>query len=1272
MEFQILGPLEVRDDVAGVALGTGKQQRALLAILLIHANELVASDRLVEELWPEPPRTAANALQVYVGKLRRALEPARERGDPAELLLTQSPGYVLRIGPDDLDAHRFERLLTEGRKERESSDYATAAARLGEALELWRGPALADFTYDPFAQAEIARLEELRLDAIEERIDVDLALGNAADLIGELQPLVKDHPLRERLSGQLMLALYRSGRQADALEAYRQTREVLDEQLGLTPSPPLERLQTAILCQEPALEVSTEAATVERSATARIESISAPSEARKAVTVLTVRVQGARGVDPEALGGVDERGQAAVARAVARYGGTITSRFGRTVIAVFGVPRVHEDDAFRAVSAALEIRDAQPRETLKAGHPIGAGIGVVTGEVLVSGSGVGSDAVVGEAITAAGELQESAAPGEILLGRESERLVRGRATTERVETAMGPAWRLLDLAHERPAVGSLKTPLVGREAEVAQVLHAFEQVARDRTLRMLTILGPAGIGKSRLAQELASLAADRATALVGRCVPYGEGITFWPLREIVDELTAVGSSSGHSRDGREARRLLDELRDAIGDVAGAGDREEIFWIARSLLEELARERPLIVFFEDVHWAEHTFLDLVEYLVDRVLGSPILVVCIARPELLEQRPGWRHERSNASAFALERLPDPDCKALIANLAGGLAPGTRARVLEIADGNPLFIEQLVAMLAERGDRPSEIPIPPTIAALLSARLDRLGPGVRAAISRAAVAGKEFSLEAVVELLPDDARRFAFRHLKTLVRKELIEPASEPDGGESYRFRHILIQQAAYGTTPKRVRAELHEHLATWISDPELSGVAEHSEIVGYHLEQAFHFRAELGAAGDAELELARRAGHHLAAAGQRAFQRGDMPATANLLRRAARLSPVDGEAGLAALPELGYALFEIGEVDEASAVLADGEARARAAGDRQLEWRIAVTAARVEMYRDPEGIDLESLAAQTETAIEVLGEFCDGAGLARAWMVLSDLHWSKGRLRGTSEAAVRAAEHARGTGNRREVGWALGQIALCAIHGPTSVEEGLRRLERMLAEEPENRTLDANLSGFVTVLEAMNGDFARARRHIEQSRTVARDLGLMWQAAVQELLSGYVELLAGDPVAAEHDMRSAGELFREIGEGWFLSTVVIDLPRAVYEQGRYEDAFSLLEAVEESPAPTDREWQIKRRGIPARLLARRGRFEEAEKLAREGVALAAGCEFLVLHADVLLDLAEVLELAGRKEEAAATAAEAVSLCELKGNVASARSARRTLGGLAAEGR
>ena len=388
---------------------------------------------------------------------------------------------------------------------------------------------------------------------------------------------------------------------------------------------------------------------------------------------------------------------------------------------------------------------------------------------------------------------------------------------------------------------------------------------------------------------------------------------------------------------------------------------------------------------------------------------------------------------------------------------------------------------------------------------------------------------------------------------------------------------------------------------------------------------------------------------------------MPATVNLLGRAASLPSSNGDAGLAALPELGYALFEIGEVDEASTVLADARARARADGDRHVEWRVTVTRARIEMYRDPGGIDLDALTAETETAIEVLGELGDEAGLARAWMVLSDIHWSKGRLRETSDAATRAAEYARRTGNRREVGWALGQNALCAIHGPMPVADGLSWLERLLRAEPENRTLDANLSGFVTVLEAMSGRFDEARRHIEESRALARDLGLKWQAAVQELLSGYVELLAGDPVAAERDMRTAERAFREIGEGWFLSTVAVDLPRAVYEQGRYDDAFALLEAIDEAPAPTDREWQIKRTGVPARLLARRGRARGSREARSRGGRARGGQRVRRLHADVLLDLAEVLRLGGRSEDAAATAAEAVSLYERKGNVASARRAR-----------
>jgi tetratricopeptide (TPR) repeat protein len=315
----------------------------------------------------------------------------------------------------------------------------------------------------------------------------------------------------------------------------------------------------------------------------------------------------------------------------------------------------------------------------------------------------------------------------------------------------------------------------------------------------------------------------------------------------------------------------------------------------------------------------------------------------------------------------------------------------------------------------------------------------------------------------------------------------------------------------------------------------------------------------------------------------------------------------------------------------------------------------------MYRDPQGVDLDALARETETAIDVLGEVGDDAGLARAWMVLSDLLWCEGRLTETSDAATRAADHARRSGSRREVGWALGQIALCAIHGPLPVREGLSRLERLLRAEPENRTLDANLSGFVALLEAMAGRIDEARRHLKESRELARELGLAWQGAVQELLSGQVELLAGDPLAAERDIRAAQQAFREIGEGWFLADTAVDLPRAIYEQARYDDAFAALDAIDEASAPAERLWQIKRTGVPARLLARRGRIEEAERLAREGVAIAADSEFVVLHADVLLDLAEVPELAGRPEEAREATSEAVRIHERKGNIAAARSAR-----------
>jgi len=925
MDFQILGPLEVCREDRPVALGAAKQ-RALLAILLVHANEVVASDRLIEELWPQPPDTAPNTLQVYVGKLRKSLEPGRRPGSPGELLMTRAPGYVLRVEPDELDADRFERLLGEGRSARQANDPENATARLRKALGLWRGPALVDFGYDPFAQAEIARLEDLRLDALEERVEAQLDLGCASELVGELEALINDNPLRERPRAQLMLALYRSGRQADALEIYNQTSETLREELGLSPSRRLQRLQTAILRQEPSLDVPIDApARATWSGPRADEAASAATDVRKTVTVLVVRRPSVRGLDPEALSREGKRFRAYLGRIIGRYGGVIASTHGDEVMAVFGIPRAHEDDALRAASAAIEIRDASRSEGIPAPTPR---LGIATGEILASGSGAGALSVVGEPVTAAEELRSVAQPGEILIGQDTEKLIRGRATVVPVAAEKGPAWRLDDLRRGRPTVGSLKSALVGRESELIRLRGTFEHVGREGELELFTILGTAGIGKSRLAQEFAADVAEKATVVVGRCVPYGEGITFWALREIVSQLTA-GAPGGESLAGEDnARSIAARLHDAIG--GGTVEREEIFWTTRRLFETLARERPVVVFFEDVHWAEPTFLDLVEYLVERSPDAPILLVCVARPELVEQRSGWLRARPNAASLMLERLPDRECEALIGNLAQHLGEETRDRVLETAEGNPLFIEQLVAMLTERHDYGAQLSIPPTIDALLQARLDRLGPGERAVISRAAIVGKDFSAEATVDLLPEDARAFGARHLESLAAKEFIGAVRAPGDVESFRFRHILIQQAAYRATPKSLRAELHERFAGSIEGRASDGVDERSELVGYHFEQAFRYRAELGTVGDHELALAHRAGDHLAAAGQRAFQRGDMPATVNLLRRAATLPTPKGGPGLAALPELGYALFEIGEVEEASAVLAGARERARADG------------------------------------------------------------------------------------------------------------------------------------------------------------------------------------------------------------------------------------------------------------------------------------------------------------------------------------------------------
>jgi tetratricopeptide (TPR) repeat protein len=733
------------------------------------------------------------------------------------------------------------------------------------------------------------------------------------------------------------------------------------------------------------------------------------------------------------------------------------------------------------------------------------------------------------------------------------------------------------------------------------------------------------------------------------------------LRQIVGRLTAEDPLPRLLAGEPDAEPVAERVTEAIGQTEAQSSLEEIFWAFRRLLETVAAERPLVLLFEDVHWAEPTLLELVEYLAERI-DAPILMLCLARPELLEERPAWGDRKRDSSALFLDRLSEAESEQLIDALAAGLPRPTRARVHQTAEGNPLFLEQILAMLIEGPAPGDEVPIPPTIQAVLASRLDRLGPGERAVIERAAVVGKEFWTEAVIDQLPEDARPFASRHLDTLVDKELLDPArSDLPGREAFRFRHVLIQQATYRAIPKRLRATFHERVADWIEESVGEGTAEHAETAGYHLEQTYLYRSELGPAIDDDRKLARRAAELLGWAGGRAFRRGDMPASANLLGRSVSLHAADDPARLELLPDLGYALFEIGELERANDVLAEAIELARARGDRGVEWNARVKRGNATMYTHPEDMDADGLIRDAHTAIEVLDELGDELGLTRAWNLLSEAHWITGRMAKAADASRRAAEHARKAGSRREESWALGAHSMALHYGPAPVPEAIETTEHLLREAEGNLVLEANLTGFLASLEAMGGRFDAARAHIEHSCERLADLGLRWQVGVQQLLGGHIERLGGDPVASERYMRAARDSFIAIGDRWFLSTVAADLPRPVYEQGRYEDARALVEAIDEVPAPADAEWQIKRRGVHARLLARDGRMDDAERLAREGVAFAEGTDQLWFHGDALIDLAEVLRIAGRLEEAARAAEDALRLFERKGIGVSAVRAR-----------
>ena len=1027
-------------------------------------------------------------------------------------------------------------------------------------------------------------------------------------------------------------------------------------------------------------------------------------DVRKTVTILFVDIVDSSrlsvALDPEALRNLLARYFGELSAVIRRHGGVVDAYIGDAIMAVFGVPILHEDDALRAVRAAVEMRDALAilNREFEAGWRVRLAnrIGVNTGEVIAGAQG--HSFVTGEAINVAKRLEEAAAANEILIGKPTHRLVRDAVVVE----PSGPrvlkhgktihALVLVDVVARAP--GSVRrrfdSLFVGRVNERAAFEAALSKVVRDRTCHLLTVLGGAGVGKSRLVWELARGFAGDVTVLRGRCLPYGEGITYWPLAEIVREIArAEGRDPGEQSASALAARLAGEEKaelivERLGNALGLGGTggatsEETFWAARRLFEALAREGPLVIVVDDLHWAESTFLDLIEHVANFSHDFPILLVCIARPELLDKRPGWSGDKLKATTIFVEPLSEAECRELITTLLdrAPLPPGAESRIAGAAEGNPLFAEELVAklvddaLLTREGDRwvaasdLSELPVPSTIHALLAARLEGLPADERAILMTAAIEGVVFHRAAVGELRPtldtplEDG-------LQALVRRDLIRPEPADFAGEkAFRFRHGLIRDAAYRSLPKNARADLHERHAAWLERTAGDRLREFEEIVGYHLEQAFRYRAAIGPLDSRVALLAAQAANRLEAAGRRALVRSDLPAAISLLQRVSRLLPTDDPRRIALLVELGAVLIERGRLAEAGPALDEAERLAAAANDQRLTSHVLIRRQFLRSLLGEEGA-LKEAARATAQVIPVFERHEDDLGLCHARRLEAWLFWNEARAEAAAAAWEHAAAHARRAGDRYGYYESLTWIASSLWFGPTPAAEGIRRCEAMRAEVRESPESEASILRELASLNAIVGRFAVARELLATSNATYADLGLTLQVA-SSYHAAVVEVLAGNPAAAETSMRAAYRALEEMGERAFRSTIAASLAWVILEQGRDEEAEALAEVSARLGAADDLLTQIRWRRARARVLARRAEIPAAEALAREALAIAEATDFINERADTLIDLSHVLEVSRRCDDAVAAASGALHLYELKGNVVAAAATRLRIGKL-----
>jgi DNA-binding SARP family transcriptional activator/tetratricopeptide (TPR) repeat protein len=965
IEFLMLGPLEARCGGRPLKLGSIKH-RMLLAKLMLHPNQVISTDELIDTVWGErPPPTVRQSLQNHVAALRRVVEDAGTPAGQPRTLLTRDPGYLLQVDPDQIDLHRFRHMVQQGRAALEGGQPWTAAELLHGAMALWRGPVLADVVGARVSWPELAGIDELEIGAVETRIEADLVVGRHTELVGELETLIRLHPLREHLHGQMMLALYRSGRQADALGAYRYARRTLVEELGIEPSVRLQRLEQAILAQDPALDLLGPARAGDESSLTRLSEETAQAEAqrqatdpgtaeRKLVTVLFAEVDQpcseADERDPEdvstMLGSNLERMRAEISS----FGGCVEHAIGGTTMAVFGVPQTRDDDPERAVRAALTIRDAL-------GGGVELRIAVATGQALVTPGG-GPTRLAGDLVTTCAKLQQSAPPGSVLVSEATERAtsraisygpasllaLAGRAKTVTVWSALEPRNRTGTDA----ITAARLVPLVGRDHELSRLLDALERARVTHRPQMVTLVGEPGIGKSRLVAELwDAVEADRELIAwrQGRSTPYGEGVTFSALGEIIKADAGILETDSPDR---VDRKILQATDYALGGdhaaaawvsahlrlLFGASEersiqparQDEAFAAWRRFLHSLAARRPLVLVVEDLHCADDALLVFLQSLLEdsgRLAGDvSMLVVATARPELLERRPDWARNGDGRTTVHLHSLPAEDTTRLLGSLLAHhhFPAAMGSQLAAITGGNPLFAEEYVRMLRGRGLRPEdlwdpevaapalgappgqerrhpELPLPETVHAIIAARLDALDPAEKAVLQDAAVLGRVGWIGGL-QAIGGHNRSALQEYLDRLETRDFIYRASRSSmaGEREYGFRHVLIRDVAYGQIPRAERSQKHRRAASWLESLSANWARERperyaanlAELLAYHYGRALSFSE---AAGRSDEDLARRTRVALRDAGDRVTALGVHAIAARYYSRALELWPAD---------------------------------------------------------------------------------------------------------------------------------------------------------------------------------------------------------------------------------------------------------------------------------------------------------------------------------------------------------------------------------------------